>query len=163
MKIKTSEFCQLASTPSWQGWLYHFNIDLYKDFIAKLRESKGCGHNKDLMTELLAKIDRIPDGNDKLLQFLGTHYRHILIEDTVFPNYVPGILTYPRRLIMTDENPLLLSRKVKAFLLDKLKYDTLTIGNTAYIEYLLITDDNVVNDIPMDSWKIAAWRLQNQR
>lgn len=163
MRIRTGEFCALATAPTWQGWLYHFDNELYRYFITRLRNNNGCHQNKELMIEILNKIDNMPDGNDKLLNFLSLHHRHILVDDNIFPDYIPGILTYPHRHIIIDNDFEALQNKVKLFLSDKLKHDSLIIGSKAYIEYLTLAEEKIIAQIPNSSWLINKWRIGHKK
>lgn len=168
MKVKIEQFCSLATSPSWQAWLYHFNIDLYRKFIKRLQESKGCKDNRSLMVEILQEIDKLDD-NGKLADFLSKQYPHMLeglhdnvvkSDDNVFEYYNPSILTYPRRIIFTGDRRSLL-KTVNEFVLDKIKYDSIIVGQNAYVEYLNKTDIAVVEKVPSSNWQIAAYRLRN--
>lgn len=179
MKVKVEKFCALATSPSWQAWLFHFNADLYRRFIKRLQESRGCGQNRDLMIEILGEIDKL-SGNEKLLGFLHQHYPHILINeappvraepspessrqvvgaDEIFEHYNPNLLTYPRRIIFTG-SARELKTKVQSFLLDKIKSDSVIVGEKAYVEYLTADDAALKDSIPQKNWRIAAWKLRS--
>lgn len=168
MRIKVEQFCSLATSPSWQAWLYHFNADLYRKFIKRLQESRGCSQNRELMTEILQEIDSI-NGGDALGAFLAKHYPHMIDGPNkaniskhtgqVFEYYNPNILTYPRRVIFTGDIRSL-KRTVNEFVLDKIKHDSIIVGNTAYVEYLTKEDMNIADKIPNSNWQIPAYRLR---
>lgn len=169
MRVKVEQFCSLATSPSWQAWLYHFNVDLYRRFIKRLQESRGCSQNRGLMTEVLQEIDKA-GGGTALGTFLSQHYPHMIDEPgqvrkppaqitDVFEYYNPNIMTYPRRIIFTGDARTL-KRTVNAFVLDKIKHDSIIIGNTAYVEYLTADDAAVADKIPNQNWQIPAYRLR---
>jgi len=170
MKVKVDKFCSLATSPSWQAWLFHFDANLYKTFIKGLQASRGCGQNSDLMIKVLEEIGKL-NGNDKLLNFLQQHYPHALVDsqpkvemktvavDEIFEHYNPNLLTYPRRIIFTGSSREL-KTKVQSFLLDKIKSDFIIVDGKAYVEYLTNEDSQLKDSIPMKNWKIAAWKLR---
>jgi len=168
MRVKVEQFCSLATSPSWQAWLYHFNAELYRRFIKRLQESRGCNQNRDLMTEILREIDT-SGGSDALGTFLSKHYPHMIegleriqpiqSSGSVFEYYNPNILTYPRRIIFTGDLRSL-RHTINEFVLDKIKHDSIIVGNTAYIEYLTSDDSAIVDKIPDQNWQIPAYRLR---
>ena len=175
MLVKVDQFCSLSTSPSWQAWLYHTDTVLYRKFIKRLQESKGCSQNRDLMIDILKELDKLPDGAEKLNNFLTKHYPHMIensekqfnddilhsnFDNTVFEYYNPNLLTYPRRIIFTGDQRSL-RQTIKEFVLDKIKYDSIIISNTAYIEYLIAEDSLIVDKIPDSNWRIPAYRLKN--
>lgn len=171
MRIKVDQFCTLATSPSWQAWLYHHHVNLYRKFIRQIQGSRGCNQNRELMTEVLQEIDKA--GGDALAEFLQKHYPHMisgqqplrhqredskaLDNDGVFQHYNPNILTYPRRQIFVGPKSML-KGKVQEFLLDKIRGDHIIIGERAYIEYLEKSDKAIADQIPIKNWLIAAYR-----
>ena len=170
MRIDTSKFCSLATSPSWQAWLFHFNADIYRRFIKSLQESRGCGQNRELMINILQEINKIDNGI-KLGSFLQQHYPYMLLNDfdtpqllnndEIFEYYNPNILTYPRRMIFVG-SPRELKSKVQSFLIDKIKSDFIIIGDKAYVEYLTTEDTTLKDQIPSKSWMIARWRSRKE-
>lgn len=165
MNVKVEQFCSLATSPSFQSWLFHHNGDIYRRFINRLRESRGCGENRELMKDLLVEIQD-NGGGDAIAEFLMKHYPHMIEGgvktqagdyDEVFTHYNPSILTYPRRIIFTGPKREL-SKKVREFELDKLKSDHIIVGDRAYIEYLEKSDAAIAEQIPLSNWQIAAYR-----
>lgn len=168
MKIKVEQFCSLATSPSWQAWLFHFNTDIYRKFIKKLQESGSCAKNRELMEELLGEIDDV-GGADKLYEFLEEQYPHVLKHNSrhleradrdahgVFPGYVEGILTYPHRKIFEGARKHL-EKQVKQFLSNKGTSDHIIIDEYAYVEYLERSEESLKGKIPEKNWQIAAYR-----
>lgn len=173
VQLKVDKFCGLATSPSWQAWLYRFDATLFNRFTLRLRESRGCNQNRDLMVETLKEIKTL-NGEEKLLEFIHQHYSSMLMnelpmavpqsDDTteVFGYHNPYILTYPRRVIFSGEETEL-RKKVNAFLLDKIKSDFVIVHDKAYIEYLLPEDTHLKDSIPLKNWKIGQWRLRHQK
>ena len=168
MKIKTDQFCGLATSPSFQTWLYNNDVELYRSFISGLQQSRGCSQNRELMLELLTEIQN-RGNSDSLAVFISKNYPHMIDgnesmrssydDDTVFSNYNPNILTYPRRMIVEgDERSL--NRQAREFLLDKMKGDYIIVGNKLYIEYLEKKDKSIANSIPLSNWQIANYRQE---
>lgn len=165
MKIKVEQFCSLATSPSFQTWLFHYDKGLYQQFVVRLREARGCSENRELMKTLLAGIER-QGGADEVTDFLRKHYPNTIEGgvkalvgdyDKVFTHYNPNILTYPRRIIFTGPKREL-QKKVREFLLDKLKSDHIVVGDRAYVEYLEESDASITDKIPLCNWQIAAYR-----
>ena len=166
MKLKIDRFCSLATSPSWQGWLHKFNSDIYADFMKRLQSSRGCGHNQQIMTDILKLVDS-SGGNDNLIDFLKQNHPHVLIDDgsksvmvKVFDNYSPHILTYPRRLIIVGGD---LRGKVKQCLSDKIKSDFVIVDDHAFVEYLTNSDSHLVDLIPASNWAVTKWKWHNKR
>lgn len=165
-KILPNKFCSLSTSPAWQAWLYNFNVELYYKFTKRMQTSRGCDQNRGIMMDILIDIDNA-GGGDLLIAFLKKNYPTTLLyesdiikpkeADAVFSYYNPNILTYPRRLIITNGN---LNQKVTEFLSGKPKSDFEIIGDKAYVEYLLPTDSEIVNNIPEQNWMIKQWRLK---
>ncbi len=167
MKIVASKFCSLSTSPSWQAWLFNYDAKLYKIFITKLRAARGCNQNSDVMIETLKEIDSA-GGTAKLLEFLRSHYPHMLVIDdrskqthsdvNIFPYYNPNILTYPRRQIFSGDD---VEFQVKEFLINKISSDYVIINGKAYVEYLESSDIHVKDKVPLNNWLIAQWRTNN--
>lgn len=167
MKIKTDQFCGLATSPSFQSWLYHHDIKLYRTFMSNLQQSKGCSHNREMMLRLLTDIQNT-GGNDSLIMFISKNYKHMIDGGgaaesdggDVFVGYNPNILTYPRRVIFSGDNRSLL-KKAKEFLIDKLSGDYIIVGDKLYIEYLNKSDSQISGSVPIDNWQIANYRRKS--
>jgi len=165
--IKTEQFCSLSTSPAWQSWLWHFNQDMFHSFINKLQQSRGCTANRELMTDVLAQIDKIPDGMRKLWAFLSEQYPHMLVDElpavpavksVVFSEYNPSILTYPRRIIFSGPDA---GKQFIDFVSGKLKIDHITVDGSIYVEYLLKSDQHLVDKIPEKSWQIRSYKAKN--
>jgi hypothetical protein len=162
MKIRADKFCSLSTSHSWQAWLHGYNVDLWTKFMIRLRESRGCNHNRDIMMATLKEIEA-KGGGEALMAFLEKNYPTMVIHEPtpmkadaeVFPGYNPGILTYPRRTMMTGPE---LERRVQRFMGDKLKSDHIIVNGVAYIEYLLPEDAALVAKIPDRNWMVRAYR-----
>jgi hypothetical protein len=166
MRIKTALFCNLSTSQTFQSWLFKYNENLYKSFVYDLRESRGCEENKRIMLKVLDNIEEAGDGA-LLEQFLREKYPHVIDEPReiifndkhqVFPDYKPGILTYPRREIITAKRNL--DRDVKRFLANKIHGEYIIIDNVAYVEYFLPGEENIAAKLPEEKWKIRAYELR---
>ncbi len=153
--------------------MYQFNVAIYKQFTTLMRASTGCTNNREIMLATLQQIKAEPNGEGELHAFLSINYPYMIdgyvgqkkpIQNThgeLFPNFNPKLLTFPHRLIFEDQPGLKLDRRVKSFLIDKVKYDYIIIGDKAYIEYLNTEDSKIIDKIPLKNWLIAAYRQQN--
>ncbi len=173
MKIKVDKFCSLSTSPSWQAWLFHFDVAIYRRFMRQLQESRGCNQNRDIMVELLKEVEKVPEGVEKLFGFLEKHYPHMIVREAsaqrpepkkqtqpvgpVFQQFNPNILTYPRRQILDGDD---LKQRVQEFMLDKIKGDFVIVDGKAYVEFLERVDVPLAEKIPAKNWQIAAWRLR---
>lgn len=170
MKIRADRFCSLSTSPSWQAWLFHFDVTIYRRFIRRLQESRGCNQNREIMVELLKEIEAVDGGLDKLMEFLGKHYPHMIVGDAkpatvapannVFPDFNPDILTYPHRRVFENQNRRELEKEVKGFLVGKAKSDFVISDGRAYVEYLEQSEADL--PVPLKSWLIAAWRSKHK-
>ena len=175
MKIKVDQFCSLATSPSWQAWLYKYDANLYREFIAKLQESRGCSQNRTIMVDLLAQIGANHNGNVLLQDFINKNYPHMIenddgspvkikrdesrTNDKVFVYYKPNALTYPRRMIFRDDP----RKQIATFVLDKLKHDSIIVDGVGYVEYLTREDAAIADKIPNSNWQIVAYRMRSQK
>lgn len=170
MKIKVEQFCALATSASWQAWLYKFDNNIYINFIDNLHKSKNCTQNREIMSDTLELIKR-SGRSAELYEFLKQQFPYVIVEEGVttktgdihgvFPGYVNGLLTYPHRVILeAPEN--IIENRVKKFVRGKVKSDFLIIGQHAYIEYLDNSEKDLVNKIPDKNWLINAYRRSKE-
>lgn len=135
--------------------------------MAKLRESRGCNYNRQLMVDTLDLISK-NGGYEQILDYVRVNYPYMVVDeyrkqsgktqtDNIFPGYVAGILTYPRRVIFEGQ-PDDLFKRIQAFIYDKLKHDYIIVGNKGYVEYLNKGDAQIVDQLPLTSWLIATYR-----
>lgn len=160
--LQIAQFCSLSTSSSWHTWLHEYDSVLYQDFIDKLHKSSGCSYNRKLMVEVLDHIQT--DGNiEALHNFIRVNYPFMiakgktLIEDNPFPDFIPEILTFPRRIILEGDRPQL-SKMLLSFIKDKLKYDYIMLGNRCYVEFLTKGDEEVLKQINTNDWLIANYR-----
>lgn len=168
MKLKVDQFCTLATSASWQTWLFNTSTEVFNEFIVRLRNSRGCTQNREIMKEALDKlIDR--GLSEELSKFITTNYPYMVDSarskdhrkkhiGPVF-EYVPNIITYPRRMIFEGSMPEI-KRKINSFTIDKYRHDSIIVGNVGYVEYLTREDKDIEPHIPMKNWLIAAYRLK---
>ena len=169
MKLRLNQFCNLATSPTFQSWLYNLDKDIYRIYQQNMRTSRGCADNREVMEETLQLITEA-NKQLELRSFLMSNFPNVIEGEVsrpkinpgeVFPRYNPNILTYPRRKIITGQNPYL-KRKVKSFLIDKIKSDYIIIGDKEYIEYLTKQDKHLIDKIAPTGWLISQYRLKNQ-
>jgi hypothetical protein len=166
LKVRTSTFCGIATSPVWQSWLFEYSQDLYRNFMAKLHESKGCAENRQIMMDLLDGIQK--DGHeDVLVAFLQQRFPTALlanpapagkIDNNIFPDFTPGVLTYPHRHIIDSGDNI--QQQIAEFLKDKGRSDILVKNGVAYIEYLLPEEKDM--DVPATNWLIRAWKERHK-
>ena len=159
MRIRVDKFCSLATSRDWQTWLFKYNEELYREFIARLRLTRGCGDNRELMIQTLDMVHQA-GGTTVLLDFLRANYPYIIVGDnqqkpaTEWDRlFHSGILTYPKRKILfgtADQLPLL----VEQFVSDKIKYESLIVSDRAYVEYLDSGEEHLFAQIPTKNWLI---------
>jgi len=77
--IRVDKFCALATSTDWQTWLYHFDEQLYRDFIARLQLARGCNDSQKLMEQFLNKIGEA-GGSAKLFEFLHTYHPYAVVD-----------------------------------------------------------------------------------
>jgi len=168
MKLRLNQFCNLATSPSFQAWLYNIDVEIYRAFQQNMRSARGCADNRDIMAETLHLLKE-SGKQTQLFDFLKANYPNVLgkvnvghtQQGQVFPKFNPNILTYPRRKILKDDGSGL-KRKVNNFIIDKIKSDYIIVGNTAYIEYLCEEDRHLIDQISPNSWLVSQFRLKNQ-
>jgi hypothetical protein len=166
LKVRTSVFCGIATSPAWQSWLFEFDQDLYRSFMAKLHESKGCGENRQIMMNLFEEIQQ-GGHEDTLVAFLQQRFPTALlsnpapvakVDNNIFPDYTPGVLTYPHRhIIDSGEN---VQQQISEFLKGKGRSDVLVKNGVAYIEYMLLEEKGM--DIPVSNWLLQAWKQKHK-
>lgn len=164
MRIKSYQFCGLATSAKWQSWLRDYDPKLHADFKAKMEKSHGCTQNTVIMSWVLKQIQADEGGEEKLMSFLNDKFPYVLDapvrlkKANAFGDFYTNVLTFPRRHIMQGEG---LEDRVKEFLKGKLVTDHIIIDGVAYIEYLNSTDKHLQNKIPENNWRIAAYRKDN--
>ncbi len=160
MKILVEKFCSIATDGLWLSWLHDYDTEFYNEYISDLKITSGCSGKKDLVVKTLEKIDSRNHGY-KLLEFINNNYPNMVVKDSstrsdlVFPDYKPGILSYPRRIIIS-------SNELDDFVSDKLLYEYVIVDGVAYIEYLLDSDKNLVDGIPDENWLVREFK-NNQK
>lgn len=165
MKILVEKFCSISTSPAWQSWLYNFDRNLHSWYIQRMRESTGCDSNRNLMVEALEEVQK--RDSSSLIAFLRSNFPQVLLEENhkpqsldrhgIFPEYSPGILTYPRRTILVGSRGKL-NRMLREFLNDKPVHDSVILDDRAYIEYLEVSDMHLKDAIPEESWLIKNHR-----
>lgn len=161
-KLQVAQFCSLSTSSSWHTWLHEYDNNLYQDFIGKLHKSSGCSYNRQLMEQVLSNIDSNGD-IESLHNFIRVNYPFMIVEDRKytddcpFSDFMPEILTFPRRIILEGDRPQL-SKMLLSFIKDKIKYDYIIIGDKCYVEYLIEGDQEILKQMSDGDWLIANYR-----
>jgi hypothetical protein len=177
MRLKTDQFCALATSPAWHAWLHSFNQDLFKDLATHLGKRSSCKANSDKMIALLEQIQAIPDGEVQLEGFLRRHSPHVLLEDEpqevpvipsgVFGHYDPELLTVPRRLVIPAHTQQDAAHRAEEFLKGKIYADSIVLPEAgqwaAYIEFLPPEMNILADKIPVENWRIRAYRAKTNQ
>lgn len=128
------------------------------------------------MKDTLKRINKL-GGSDQLALFIKTNFPQMIKEElsleqkdkdgkvlnkhAIFDTYMPGILTYPRRIIFVGPKREL-TKEVNEFTSQKPVYDCIIVDDRAYIEYLEETDMHLKDVIPLKNWQIAIYRNKNK-
>lgn len=131
--------------------------------MRELALSKNCSENRSIMISLLDKI--VARGGQTLLYaFLSEKFSYIvhnvdpkMDQHGVFPGFIPGLLSYPRRMIFRGA-PATLESVIDKFVSDKTYHDSIILDNVAYIEYLNQNEVDLIDKIPEGNWMIKAYR-----
>lgn len=170
MKINSDEFCYLSQSTSFLSWLHATNEKLYSGLIEHLKKAAGCKSNKQKMLETLQEIRKHRDQVKLLEQFLRRHYPGIIISDTaapaspnlnkhkVFEHYDPGLVTYPRRLIVLASDVGDLEVTVLDFCAQQAHCEHIIIEDRAYIEFLPAEHLSLISKIPDKNWMIRRYK-----
>jgi len=151
IRIVTSQFCALAHDEKFQEWLRAEAEDLMADLLGHLEAGHGCRSNRQKMIEVyeVLKSRRKLDG---LTSFLRSNYPFMLREEgkrvarrsntkrghdgrPVFARYRPGLLTFPHKTVLMNDNPVALRRDALKFCSRMVGCDWVIVGNAAFIEY----------------------------
>lgn len=160
MKLRISQFCGLISSPDWQRWLYEYDVKIYNRFMDDVRNTTGCGRNKEIMARVLNEIENT-GGSHKLAKFLKDNHPHIIKDQPQYgwqANFKTGLLTFPRRKIIVGDNQRDLIARINQFLSDKIKYEYTIVEDTAYIEYLEKGDEAILAKLPDNKWMLRKLR-----
>lgn len=181
MKINSAEFCHLSSSTSFQKWLHTINYDLYKDLLTHLHKGENCASNRAKMVGLLKKLLRDNNTRKQLQSYLRATYPHMISEDdppvvatnynsydkhNVFEHYDPSLLTFPRRLILTEleaqQSGVSLQRLVFNYCSMQAYCDHIIIDGRAYIEFLPPDLGELKDQIPAKNWQVQSYRTRNK-
>ena len=188
MKIKINSFCSISRNPDWHDFLERVAPEILKELMVFIRANKSCRTAKTKMIEIYKKLysmglggqfedfvkRRFPyivEGDDPKPKaarkaYVPTEKRIVppqrLNKHGVFKSYNPRILTFPHKLVLTNDNSEDLLAETKRFMRDKISTDYLILENVAYIEYLLPKYKDIANQIPPDGWEIENFRRKNR-
>jgi hypothetical protein len=121
------------------------------------------------MLETLQEIRKHRDQVKLLEQFLRRHYPGIIISDTVsaasnpnkhkvFEHYDPGLITYPRRLIVLAADVGDLQAAVLDFCAQQAHCEHIIVEDRAYIEFLPADHLSLISKIPDKNWMIRRYK-----
>jgi len=177
--IRVEAFCSLSTNDVWQAWLHKYDVVLYQELVEHLKVSRGCGHNREKMVELMGKIEAMPGGHQALVDFLKVSFPSMLDwsgADPVpqpVPQQLPGVelpqvpfvwtgsgsqLTFPRRAVLEHQDHNVLLENVRQLVSDKVKYDYVILGSRAYVEFVPATHAKIVDQIPDKNWKVTVYK-----
>lgn len=172
MNIKMENFCSLSTNPTWQAWLFHNANAIYNDLIAHLKTSKSCANNRDKMIAIFAQLTAEEPLRDKLYAFIREKFPYIIRSEselhqprpesvrvsTIFPEYNPNLLTFPRRMILNTTD----QQSLQAFLSDKGISEYVIHGGKTYIEYLPSGfPAHVAANIPSSNWYTKKYKMSH--
>ena len=154
VEIDSSSFCHLSGTHQWQTWLYATSPVLHKEFVVRMRASKGCRENKKIMLETL---DILKDNGleEQLVEFLRKEFPYTVKsqKQEIFPDYNSKLLTVPRRTIVSIN-------ECHAFL-DTVPYAEFYEDNDlVYIEYLTDGLLKLKDIIPHKNWILRRFKTK---
>lgn len=145
MKINDHMIDRLSNNDKWKMWLNN-NIPEVYSIINDDRRS--------IISACTALIMRNIDFSD----FVETEK---LNKHGVFKIYNPGILTFPSKIILIDDDKLRLVRRTRNFVKNKYGVDYLIIEDRAYIEYFNLTHRNIVKQINPKMREINIYKRAN--
>lgn len=185
LNIKISEFCSLAKNVKWQDWLAKTASDLNDILLSTIKNlSGGCKKNTAMMVQI--KNELVKRGYEKhLAEFLQAEFPTVLEKQTlklrqipptkksnnktpgilnkhqVFESYNLDILQFPQKMIIIDNDSNSLLKRVKNFIVDKVKSDFIIIDDRAYIEYFLSRYKLESERFPEEKRELYKWRLKH--
>ena len=72
--IDKQSFCGLSTSNLWHTFLFDLDQDTYKEFVAEMRQNRGCEHNRKTME----KYYQIMMGNNsyskKFIEFIEVNF-----------------------------------------------------------------------------------------
>lgn len=184
-ELKSSQFCALAHDPAWQSWLGDTAPDLLGGLKGHLSKSKSCKSNKEYMYQIRKELtDR--GLNQKFIKFLRDVFpvvlkpinvarpsarkaqkKEIMSPDElnkheVFGVFRPGVLVFPHRMIIVDQDEESLLRRVRKFTKTKISIDYIIIEDRAYVEYFEQKFAEEASKVPQESRDIFRYRKKNK-
>lgn len=180
-RVRTSQFCALSKEQKFQGWLHSVAPVLHDDLVAFIKKSNSCYANRQKMEEVHAELTRrqlaVP-----LVKFLHTTFPNCVEEikeaavlpppptskilaaapdSEVFAYYKSGLLTFPQKTIMENDDPKILEKEVRSFLTNKVNGDYIIIGNRAYIEFFKLKFSRESHNFPVKDREIVRYRAKH--
>lgn len=180
-QIRYSQFCSLAREHNFHVWLAKNNPDCYQELLDHLSFSTGCKSNAAKMKVI---VDKLKSAGlfDNLIDFLKKHFPLTVTEEDssnnvqsvigdtvvvesindkeVFSYYNPKLLTFPHKIILENDNPDVLKKDLMDFLIDKVSYDFVFIGNRVFVEYFHRKYSEESTKIDKKSREIFKYKLR---
>ena len=176
IKVNTSLFCSLGRHEDWHKWLAEHAKDLRSILSISLTQNSCSGLSKT-MTSIFEELKK-RDLTNHLIAFLSRRFPHVLFKDNkrksrvevrnfkkiknkVFTNYNPKVLSFPSKLILRDQDPSSLKRKVENFTRDKHGVDYVIIDDCAHIEYFNPEHKHLVSQIELREREVYKYKADN--
>lgn len=183
-RIRTQQFCSLSKEAHWQNWLYTVAVDLHKDLMEHIEKSTSCRTNHIKMMEIHAKLEQRKLVHN-MVKFLRKNYPHTveevadvesdspipfappskilesITEKEVFAHYKPGLLTFPQKAVMENDDVDALKRDVHNFLATMINGDYIIIGNRAYVEYFKLKFSKESQEIKLHDREVYQYRVKH--
>lgn len=181
-RIRTQQFCSLSQEQLWQSWLQSVAQELYEELMAHIKKSNSCRSNHLKMTEIYAELEK-RKLVELMIEFLRKEYPNTVEEvqkmgeikprsssstkvstsrdQDVFVYYKPGLLTFPQKMILENNDPTDLERDVHNFLIGKIGGDYIIIGNRAFIEFFKLKYAKESKEVSMTQREIFQYRLKH--
>ena len=160
--IDKQSFCGLSTSNLWHTFLFDLDQDTYKEFVAEMRQNRGCEHNRKTME----KYYQIMMGNNsyskKFIEFIEVNFpfmvkrkqQQVAVDPEFDKLFRSNVLTYTRRTIVYNN--------LHDFVADKLKYDVYNDSEKYYVEYLEKSDMAIADKIPEDKWILSKYKARRQ-
>lgn len=131
MILSLAKLCNISTEHKFLSFLYELDKDLFIDYRMRLVNSTGCKYNQRLMEGLIASFSKL-GYTERFERFISGNYPECLSPDVerVFPDYDPGILTFPHRKILS------VATDIGSICSDKLICKYLVMHDKLFVEYL---------------------------
>ena len=79
----------------------------------------------------------------------------------VFNSYHPHLLSFPLKVIVSEEDLSASNKTIDTFLAGKTACELLKAGSLYYVEYMPDNMAHLVPTIPDSNWEIKQWKARN--